>query len=127
LPDVQDGTGDWIFQANRIGHDGPHVRVRLEKQRNALDGGGVGPLAALRQAQFNQRRGIAEPSNLNARSALAAKIIVQPLAVGGLREHARQREFPDPARAGKEQRVRHTFRAQHAPKRGDHPFVAEKF
>jgi hypothetical protein len=76
--------------------------MRFEKQRHTLDGGGVGSLAALRESQFNQRRGIAEPSDLNARIALAAKIVVQPLAVGRLREHSRQRELTDSTRAGEE-------------------------
>jgi hypothetical protein len=65
---------------------------------NALDGCGVGPLAALRQSLFDQRAKVRQLPDAAARLAFAAKIVAQALAIGRLREHSRQREFADTPR-----------------------------
>jgi hypothetical protein len=126
LPHVQHGTCDGVFQAHRVGNDCPHVRIRLQNKRHALDGRCVGPLASLRESLLDEGPNIGEQPDLPARLALAAEIIWQPLAVGRLREHSGQREFPDSARAGEKHRVRHALGGQHAAKRGDDARVAEK-
>ena len=59
--------------------------------------------------------------------ALAAEIVGEALAIGGLREHARERVFADAARAGEEQGVRDAAAAESAAQSGDDAFVAEKF
>ena len=58
--------------------------------------------------------------------ALAAEVVLEPLAIGGLGEHAREREFADAARAREEQCVRNAFAAQRAAQRSDQAFVAEE-
>ena len=100
--------------------------MRFQQKRHALDGRGVGPFAALRESLLDEGPKIGEQPDLPARFAFAAKIIGQPLAVGRLREHSREREFSDSARAGEEHRVRNALGGQHAAKRGDDARVAEK-
>ena len=84
-------------------------------------------LAALGQARLDQRARIGQPRDAAAIAALAAKIVAQPLAIGRLREHARQRVLADAARPGKQHGVRHAIVRQHAAQRGDDFRVAEKF
>ena len=59
--------------------------------------------------------------------ALAAEVVGEAFAIGGLREHAREREFADAARAGEEQACGTRPAAQSAAECGDDAFVAEKF
>ena len=58
--------------------------------------------------------------------ALAAEVVRETFAIGGLGEHARESEFADAARAGKEQCVGDTFATESAAERGDNAFVSEK-
>ena len=83
--------------------------------------------AAFGEARFDQRRRIGEPRDPQARGALAAEIVLEPLAIGRLREHPRQRVLADAARAGEEQRARNAFAAQHSAQGADDAFIAEKF
>ncbi len=50
---MQHGARHGILRANRIGDDGPYVRMRFEQKRNAFNCGSIGPFAALRQALFD--------------------------------------------------------------------------
>ena len=100
--------------------------MRFEQKRHALDGRGVGPFAALRESLLDERPKIGKQADFAAGFALAAKIIGQPLAVGRLREHSREREFSDAARAGEKHRMRNALGGQHAAQRGDDARVAEK-
>jgi hypothetical protein len=85
--------------------------VRLQNQRHTLDGGGIGAFAALDESLFEKRLRIGELRNALARGALAAEVVREALAIGGLREHACESEFAYAARAGEEQRVGYTIRA----------------
>ena len=99
-------------QPHRIGNDQPNVGMRLKNQRRALDRRGVGAFAALGEPRFDQRRGIGEPRDPQAGGALAAEIVREALAICGLREHSRQRVFPDAARPREKQRAGHAFAAE---------------
>lgn len=52
LADAEHGTGDGILQANGVGNECPDIGMRLENERDALDSGGIGALAALRETLF---------------------------------------------------------------------------
>ena len=54
LADAQHGARDGAFQADGIGHQRPDVRMRLQDERHALDGGGVGAFAALGEALLDE-------------------------------------------------------------------------
>src|SRR6266699_2247148 len=125
-PDAQHRARDGTLQADRIGHERPHVRVRLENQRHALDGGGVSALATFGEALLEQRLQIGEPGDALTSSALAAEVVGEAFAIGGLRKHAGEGEFANAARAGEEQCVGNTFSAESAAERRDDTFVAEK-
>src|SRR5260370_36051731 len=112
---------------DRFRHERPHVRVRLQDQRHALDGGGVGALAALGEPIFEQGLRISELGDVPTSGALTAEVVREAFAIRGLREHAREREFSEAARAGEKQRVRDTLAAQSAAERCHNAFVAEKF
>jgi hypothetical protein len=101
--------------------------VRLQNQRNTLDGGGVGTFAAFDEALFEKRLRISELRDALAGGALAAEVIREAFAIGGLREHARESEFANAARACEEQSVWDALAAESAAERGDDAFVAEKF
>jgi hypothetical protein len=101
--------------------------MRLKDQRNAFDGGGVGALAALDQTLFEEFLRVGKPGDAQAGSAFAAEIVREAFAVGRLREHARESEFADATRAGKEQRVRNASAAEGAAEGRDKALVAEKF
>ena len=58
--------------------------------------------------------------------ALAAEIVFQALAVGGLREHAGERVFSDAARAGEEKRAGDAVAGEHAAQGADNALVAEE-
>src|SRR5260370_75404 len=126
LAHPQHGARDGALQADRVGHERPHVRVRLEDQRHALDCRCVGTLAALGESLFEQRSRIGELGNALARGALAAEIIREALAIRGLRKHTRESEFANAARAGEKQCMGDTSAAKSATERRDNPFVAEK-
>ena len=71
--------------------------------------------------------GIGEQRDAFAGFAFAAEVVFQAFAIGGLREHARQRVFAEAARAAEEQGVRNAFAAQSAAEGGDDSFIAEEF
>ena len=118
LADAEHGPRDWILQTHRVRNHGPYVGVRFDQERNAFDGGSVGPLAAVRESLFDQRAKVCEQADPAAGIALTAKIIGEPLAVGGLREHSGEREFSHSARPGKEHGVRDAFTRKHAAEGG---------
>ena len=101
--------------------------MRFENEGRALDRSCVGGFAAFGEARFDQRRRIDETRDPQARGALAAEIVLEPLAIRRLREHARQRVFADAARAGEQQRARHAFAPEHSAQGADHALIAEKF
>ena len=126
LADADHRASDRRSQANGIGDDGPDVGIRLQNQRSALDGGGVGAFAAFGEALLDQRGGVGEAGDLLAGITFAAEIVFQALAIRGLREHARESEFADAARAGEKQGAGHAIACEHAVQCGDDAFVAEK-
>jgi hypothetical protein len=75
LPNVQHGTRHRIFQSHRVRNDRPHVRVRFEQERYALDRRGVGPFATLRESLLDKRPKIGEQADLPTRLAFTAKIV----------------------------------------------------
>src|SRR5260370_3437351 len=83
--------------------------------------------AAIGQALFDERTRVREQSDAAAGSTLAAEIIAKPLTIGGLREHSRQRKFPDASRTAEQHGVRDAFAREHAAKRGYHSRVANEF
>jgi hypothetical protein len=76
---------------------------------------------------LEKRLRIGKKSDAAARGAFSAEIIGKALAVGGLREHARQGEFSDATRTRKEQRVWDASGAQAATQCGDDALITEKF
>ncbi len=114
LADAQHGAGDGSFEAHGIGNERPDVGMRLQDQWSALDGGGVGAFAALGDALLDELLRIGEERDALTGVALTAEIVGEALAVGSLREHARERVFADSARAGKEQGVRDAAAAESA-------------
>jgi len=127
LSDMQNRSCNWIFCANRVGNDGPYVGMRLDQERHAFDGPCVRALAALRQTLLDQRANIREKCDSAARVTLSAKVIAQPLAIGRLREHSREREFAHAARTREEHGVWHVLGGEHTAERGEDARVAEKF
>src|SRR4029077_10694914 len=109
-----------------IRNERPNIGVRLQNQRYALDGSGVSAFAALCETLLDQLLRLGQQGNSLTGGALAAEIILEPLAVGGLREHPRQRELADAARSGDPPRVRNALGAQRPAQRGHNSFVAEK-
>jgi hypothetical protein len=99
----------------------------LEDERDAFDGGGIGALAAFGETLFDERYGVGEESDALASFACAAEVVFETLAIGGLRKHARQREFAEAARTAEQQGVRNAIAAQCAAKGGDDAFIAEEF
>ncbi len=98
----------------------------LKNQRHALDGGGVGALAAFDQTLFDQLLRVREQGDALAGSALSAEIIREAFAIGGLREHTRKRVFANTARPRKKQRMRDTPAAKSAAESCDDAIVTEK-
>ncbi len=126
LADADHRTSDRRSQANGIRDDGPDVGIRLQNQRLAFDGGGVGAFAALGEALLDQRVRVGEAGDFPAGITFAAEIVFQAFAIRGLREHSREREFADAARAGEKQSAGHSLACEHAFECGDDAFVAEK-
>jgi hypothetical protein len=126
LADAQHRAGDGTLQADRIGHERPHVRVRLKDQRHTLDRGGVGTLATLGESLFEQRLRIGELGDALTSGALAAEIIREAFAIRGLRKHTRESEFANAARPREKQRVRDTARTEGSAKGRNDAFVSEK-
>src|SRR6267378_8032636 len=106
LADAQHRTCDGALQADGIGRKRPNVRVRLQDQRYALDGGGVRAFAAFHEALLDQFLRIRELGDAQAGRTLVTEIIRHAFAVGGLGEHAREGKFADTAIPGKEQGMR---------------------
>src|SRR5262249_58521840 len=77
-------------------------------------------------ALLDQCLRIGEHGDALAGVALTAAVVSQALAVGRLREHARQREFADAARSSEEQGVRHAMRAQRPTESSDDARIAEE-
>lgn len=127
LADAEDGTHDGRLQANGIGDEGPNVGMRLENERNALDGGGVGAFAALGEALLEERPRIGEKSDAAAGGAFAAEIVGETFAIGGLGEHASESEFAEAARAAEKEGVGNAIGAKRAAKSGDDTFITEEF
>jgi hypothetical protein len=90
------------LQPNRIGNEGPDVGMRLQNQRNALDGSCVGAFAALGQALLDEFLGVSQEADALAGFTLTAEVIGEALAVSGLGEHASESVLPDPSGAGEE-------------------------
>ena len=125
LADAQHRARDGTLQADRIGHERPHVRVRLQDQRHALDSRCVGTLAALGETLFEQRLRIGELGDALTSGALAAEIVREAFAIRGLRKHTRESEFANAARAREKQRVRDTPRTEGSAKGRNDAFIAE--
>jgi hypothetical protein len=98
--------------------------MRFEQEGDAFDRSGVGAFTALYEALFNQRTQVGEQADAPAGIALSAKIVGEPLAVRGLREHAGKRELSDPARPGEEHGVRDALSRKHSAKGGHDARVA---
>jgi hypothetical protein len=101
--------------------------MRLEDERDAFDGGGVGAFAALGETLFDEMFGVSEQRDALASFALAAEIVFQALAIGGFCEHSRERVFAEAAWTAEEHGVRNTFTAESAAQGGDDSFIAEEF
>jgi hypothetical protein len=127
LADAQHRARYRALKTDWIGHKRPDVRVGLQDQGHALDSGSVSTLATLDETLLEQRLWIGELRDALASGALAAEVVREALAIRGLREHAREGEFANAARASEEQGVGYTIRAKRAAQRGDNAFVAEKF
>ena len=126
LADAQHGAGYRSFEPDGIGNEGPHVGMSLQNEGHALDHGGIGAFAALGEALLDEQGGIGEQCDALAGGALAAEIIGEALASGGLREHAGERVFTYAACAGEEQGVRDAAGAESSLEGADDAFVAEK-
>ena len=127
LADAEDGTHDGRLQANGIGDESPNVRMGLENERDAFDGGGVGAFAALGEALFEEGPRIGEKSDAEAGGAFAAEVVGEAFAIGGLGEHASESEFAKAARAAEKEGVGNAIGAESAAKSGDDAFIAEEF
>jgi hypothetical protein len=101
--------------------------MALENQRGTFHGSGVGRVAALGQSMLEELLRIGELRDLQARRALAAEIVGETLAVGGLGEHARQSELTNATCAGEKQSVWNARSAKCASQGGDNPLVTEEF
>jgi len=99
----------------------------LEDKRDAFDGGRVGALAAFGEALFDEFFWRGEQGDAFASRAFAAEVVFQALAISGLREHARQREFAEATWPAEEQGVGNTIAAQGAAEGGDDAFIAKEF
>jgi hypothetical protein len=99
----------------------------LKDEWCALDGGGVGTFATLSDALLDEFLGIGQERDPLTGVALAAEIVGEALAIGGLSEHPRQCEFADAARTGEEQSVRYAPAAERAAQGGDDALIAEEF
>lgn len=127
LSDAKHGTGDGTFQTDGVGNERPDVGMGLQDERDAFDGGGVCAFAAFGEALLDEFFWIGEKSDALAGFALAARIVGQALAVGGLGKQARESELADAARAAEKKGMRNALAAQSAAERGDDAFIAEEF
>src|SRR6267154_2519546 len=93
LADTQHGARHRALQADRIRDEGPDVRVRLQNQRYALDGGGIGAFAAFDETLFEKRLRVGELRDALAGGTLAAEVVREAFAIGGLREHTGESEL----------------------------------
>lgn len=101
--------------------------MSLQDERDAFDSGGVGAVAAFREALFDELFRISEQRDALASFAFPAEVILEAFAIGGLRKHARQRELAEAARTAEEQGVGNAFAPQPAAQGGDDAFIAEEF
>jgi hypothetical protein len=100
--------------------------VRLQYKRHALDGGGIGAFASLHEALLDQFLRIGKQGDALAGGALAAEIVGQAFAIGGLRKHTRESEFAHSARSCEKQSMWDTLGTEGATQRAYEPFVAKK-
>jgi hypothetical protein len=98
--------------------------MRFDQEGDAFDRSGIGAFTAVREALFDQRTKVGEQADSPAGITLPAKIVGEPLAVGGLRKHSRKREFPDSARPGEEHGVGNALSRKHPAKGGHDARVA---
>jgi hypothetical protein len=101
--------------------------MRLDNQRHALDGCGIRARPALGQSRRNQTFEVSESCDSLAIPTFTAKVVTEALAIGRLREHAREREFAHSARAGKQHGMRHASASEQTPEHGDNFFVTYEF
>jgi hypothetical protein len=90
-------------------HGGVRAFAALGESQRQSDGWGIGKRSAI---------------FLQAGRALAAEVVLETLAIGGLSEHARQSVLADAARAGEKQRAGNAFAAEHTAQGADDAFVA---
>ena len=98
--------------------------MRLQDQRNALDGGGIGALTAFGQTLLDEALRVRELSDAKAGCARATKVVGKTLAIGGLRKHAREGELSNAAWPGEEQRMGNAVGAQSAAQSRDNLVVS---
>src|SRR5207245_9923135 len=96
-------------------------------QRYAIDGGRVSAFSALGKALVDERRRVLQPGDRPAGAAFAAEIVRQPLAIGGLPEHPRQREFSHAARPREQHGVGDSSGGEHSAQSGNNSRITEKF
>ena len=126
LAHAQHGARDGTLQTDRIGHEGPHIWVRLQDQRHTLDRGRVGALAPLDESLFEQCLRIGELGDALTSGALPAEIVRKALAIRGLCKHTRESEFAHAPWPREEQRVGDAFTAQGPAERRYNALVPEK-
>src|SRR5580704_1841418 len=83
--------------------------------------------AAVGQALLDASMWFGQQADAFAGSALAAEVVGETLAVGGLRKHTREGVLADSTRTSEEQCVRDAVAAQCTAKRGHQALVAEEF
>src|ERR1700726_369644 len=103
----------WSQAPHRVGCDQPNIGRALDDEGRALDGCCIRALAALREACLDQSRGVRQARHAQARSTLAAEVILQAFTIGGLRKHARERVFADAAWPGVKKRAGDALAAEH--------------
>jgi hypothetical protein len=100
--------------------------MRLQNQRNTLDGGGIGALPSFGQTLLDEAPRIGELRDAKAGGAFAAKIVGKALAISGLSKHARQCELANTARPGEKQRMRNAAGAKSAAQSRDNLVIPGK-
>ena len=100
LADAQHRTSHRRLESHWIGHQHPHIWMRLQNQWSSLDHRGVGAFAALGQALLDQALRLSEQRDALAGVAFATRIIGQALAICSLRKKPRQSVLADTTRPG---------------------------
>src|SRR5262249_18958327 len=127
LTDAQHGARDRRLKAHRVGYQSPDVGVRLQDQRRALDGGGVGAFAAFTDSLLDQFLRVGQLGDAQACGTLATEVVGEPRAICSLREHAGKRELTDPTGSGEQQRMRHATAPKRAAQSRYNAIIAEEF